>query len=108
MGPFQWVARRDTGRTTLTHNIWCGSLHTVLCRWVSVLAEAEWEAVPKGFGEDIQCMADYFYAGGGIFVSTRTARLKMVFNVLTDIFEWVGLHIKVGNTVIMGDGIGAD
>ena len=64
-------------------------------------AEGTVEPVPGGFRQDIQRMAAYFYADNGIRVSTRATQLQQAFEVLTEMFDWVGLLTNLFNTVIM-------
>ena len=81
-------------------------LYKVLQHWVSVVAlpgEAvePGAVVTGGFGQDIQHLAAYFYAGDGILTSTRVARLQQDFDTLTKNFDHVGLCINVSKKVIM-------
>ena len=55
----------------------------------------------EGFVQDIQRLAKYFYADDGFLASTRATRLQRVFNVLTELFDRVGLRTNVGKTVSM-------
>ena len=55
----------------------------------------------EGFRQDIQRMAEYFYADNGLLVSTRATQLQQAFEVLTEMFDWVGLLTNFFKTVIM-------
>ena len=82
-----------TSRTFLTStNIW---------HWVSVVAEANGESGPEGSGRGIHQLVAQFNADDGLLASTWMPRLQQAFNVLTDIFDWVGLWTNVGKTVSM-------
>ena len=75
----------------------------VLWHWFTVVAETERTVEPgtEGFGQEIQRMAAYFYADNILFVSTRATRLHRAFDVLREMFDWVGLLTRVVKTVIM-------
>ena len=55
----------------------------------------------EGFGQNVQRLAAYFYAGNGILTSTQAARLQQDFDTLMKFFDHVGLCTNVSNTVIM-------
>ena len=44
----------------------------------------------EGFIQEIQRMVAYFYADNGLLVSTRGTQLQQAFDVLTEMFDWVG------------------
>ena len=78
-------------------------IDTILQHWVTMVSAMEGTVEPdtEGFRRYVQRMAEYFYAENGLFVSTRANWLHQFFNVLTELFDWVGLHTNVGNTVSM-------
>ena len=55
----------------------------------------------EGFGQNVQRLAAYFYAGNGLLTSTQAARLQQDFDTLMKFFDHVGLCTNVSNTVIM-------
>ena len=63
--------------------------------------EGKVEPGTEGFRQDIQRMAAYFYAYNGIRVSTRVTQLQQAFEVLTEMFDWVGLFTNLFKTVII-------
>ena len=74
---------------------------TVLRHRISVVVEAEGEAVPEGFGWDVQHMAAYLYVDDGLLASKWVAKIYRVYNVLTEIFDRFGLRTNVSKTVSM-------
>ena len=50
-------------------------------------------------GALMQDIVEYFYADGGLVVSTQTEKLQRLFDVLTDLFDQVGLQMIVQKTV---------
>ena len=66
-------------------------VYMVFLHWLSVVAEAEGGAGPKGFGRDIQRLGEYFYADDGLVTSTRLSIIQREFNVLVELFNQVGL-----------------
>ena len=85
------------------YNITAMVVDAVLWHWVAVVAMAEGTAkqIIEGFGRDIQRLTSYFYANDGLLASTWAHRLHRSFDVLTDLFEQVGLCTNVVNTVSM-------
>ena len=75
----------------------------VLCHWVTVVEETEGIEDPRkeGFGQETQKVAAYFYSGNGILASDWSHWIHWVFGVLTEMFEWVGLHTNMDNMVSM-------
>ena len=49
------------------------------------------EAVPDSYGRVVRWLAAFFYDDNGILTLTRTERLQAVFDVLTGLFDRVGL-----------------
>ena len=76
---------------------------TVLCHWVTMVTEMEETSNPItwGFGRDIQNLVAYLYADNRLLVSTRSHWLHRAFDVLTEMFDPVGLHINARKTVSM-------
>ena len=66
-------------------------VYMVFLHSLSVLAEAEGGAGPKGSGRDIQRLGEYFYADDGLVTSTRLSMIQREFNVLVELFNQVGL-----------------
>ena len=50
---------------------------------------------------NMQHLASYFYAYGGIIVLTWETRIQRDFDTLTELFDRLGLHTNVAKTVIM-------
>ena len=71
----------------------------VICHWVAVVMTIE--AGTGGLGLNIIYLADYFYAKDGLVVSTQPERLQRAFDVLTGLFDWVGLQTNAAKTVGM-------
>ena len=55
----------------------------------------------EGLGMSIRYMAAYFYADDGIIASNQPERLHRVFDILTGLFDWVGLRMNTRKTTIM-------
>ena len=55
----------------------------------------------EGFLWYIQRLAAYFYANDGIMSSTRSHWIQQVFDILSDMFYWVGMRTNMGNMVSM-------
>ena len=55
----------------------------------------------EAFGQDVQHLSAYFYSDDGLLASTQVAGLHHVFTTLMGVFNQVGLHTNVVNTVIM-------
>ena len=55
----------------------------------------------ESFRRNVQRLAAYFYAGGGILALTWATRLQQDFDKLTELFNLVGLRTNVANMVIM-------
>ena len=47
----------------------------------------------------IQDLLALFYAGDGLVVLPKSARLQGAFNALMGLFDWVGLHTNNGKAV---------
>ena len=62
----------------------------VICHWVAVVMTIE--AGTGGLGLTIIDMAAYFYANGGLVVLTQPERLQRAFDVITCLFDRVGLR----------------
>ena len=71
----------------------------LICHWVAVVMTIE--AGTGGLGLNIIYLADYFYAKDGLVVSTQPERLQRAFDVLTGLFDWVGLQTNAAKTVGM-------
>ena len=53
----------------------------------------------EGLGLSIQDLMAYFYADHGLIALTHLERLQKAFNVLTGLFNWVGLRNNMRNMV---------
>ena len=75
----------------------------VLRNWVTVLAVMEVTAEPRtdSLVWYIQRLAAYFYANKGLLKLIWENRLQQASDILTDIFDWVGICTNVFKTVIM-------
>ena len=73
------------------------AVEAIIHHWVTVVVKMEVGA--EGLGISIQDLAAYFYVDDGLVVSTRLKRLQMVFDVLADLFNRVGLRKNTQNTV---------
>ena len=62
----------------------------IICHWVTVMTQTE--AGTGGLGLTIIDMAAYFYANGGLVVLTQPERLQRAFDVITCLFDRVGLR----------------
>ena len=71
----------------------------VIRHWVTVVALAE--AGAEVLRETIQELADFFYADDALVASLPPEKFQREFNVLTYIFDHVGLHTNVHKTVSM-------
>ena len=57
------------------------------------------EAEPDGFGRAAGRMVTFFYADNRLLEYTREERLHQEFNMLTNLFDCVGLRMNVRKTV---------
>ena len=71
----------------------------VICHWVTVVTPTE--AGTGGLGLTIINMAAYFYAKKSLVASNQPERLQRLFDVLTRLFNQVGLWINTAKTVGM-------
>ena len=69
----------------------------VIWHWVTLVAGEE--AVLYGFGQEIQWLAEFFYAYDGLFVFPRPAWLQAALYVLTVLVDRIGLQNNVNKTV---------
>ena len=74
-------------------------LDTLIQHWVVLVAGEE--AVPDGFGRDVQWITMLFHADDGILSSLRLARLHEALDVLMGLFERVVFCINVNKMVGM-------
>ena len=72
----------------------------VIQHWVTVVPPPQ-EGTGQGLGESIQTLAAIFYANYRLVASPESARLQGAFNVLTGLFDRVGLHNNEGKIVSM-------
>ena len=59
------------------------------------------EAVPEGFGREVQKLAALFYANAGFISSPRPSRLQEPLEILTGMFDQVSLRTNIAKTVGM-------
>ena len=59
------------------------------------------EAGPEEFGRAVQNLATLFYADGGLLASPRPVRIQETMDVLTGLFDRVGMRTNVDKTVGM-------
>ena len=71
----------------------------VIRKWVMVAVPTE--AGTEVLRETIQELAALFYADYGLVASPRLERLQRAFNVLTYLFNWVGISTNVQRMVSM-------
>ena len=71
----------------------------VICHWVMVVSVTE--SGVEGIGALIQDLTSYFYADNRLVMSTQLKRLQRALNVLTNLFNQVGLWKNKRNTVSM-------
>ena len=71
----------------------------VLRHWVTVVVPTK--NGREGLGLSIRDLVAYLYAGNGLVTSTQLERLQRVFDVITEIFDRVGLMTNTRKTVSM-------
>ena len=71
----------------------------VISHWVTVVAPTE-EGI-QGLGLSIRYLVTYFYADDGLVALTQPERLHREFDVLTGLFDQVGLRMNTRKTVII-------
>ena len=59
------------------------------------------EAGAEGLGVSVKKPEAYFYADNKLVASTKPERLQRDFDVLADLFYWVGLQTNMRKTVSM-------
>ena len=97
--PFQGyrgVIQGDTLSPTILNMV----VEAVIWHWATVMV-AQTEAGAEGLRETIQELAEFFYVDDGLVASPWTERLQRAFNVLTNLFDWVGLCTNVWKKVSM-------
>ena len=70
---------------------------TVIQHWVTL--DSGEKAGPDGFRRYVHCIAELFYVHDGILTSPQPARLHAALDVLTGLFDRVGLRTNVNKTV---------
>ena len=81
-------------------------IYEVLRHWVTVMESTEDSVEPGAadtvvFGQYVQRLASYFYAGNGIIASIWLAFLQRAFETFTERFDHVDLRTNVSNKVSM-------
>ena len=71
----------------------------VIRRWLEKVSDEA--AGTSGFGSGITGRAAFFYADDGLVASTNRAWLQYAFEVLTELFERMGLKCNIKKTVVM-------
>ena len=74
-------------------------MDAVIRHWVTVVMPSE--AVTGGLGLTIIDLAAYLYADDSLVASTQPERLQRAFDVLTGLFDRVGLQTNTAKTVDM-------
>ena len=74
-------------------------VESVIRNWVKVVTPTE--AGTGGLGLTTIDLVDYFHANDGLVASTQPERLQRAFDILTGLFNWVGLRKNTANTVDM-------
>ena len=64
----------------------------IIRHWVTVVTPSE--AGTGGLGMTIIDLAAYFYANNGLVALAQPERLQRAFEVLTSLFNWIGLKKK--------------
>ena len=65
------------------------------------MVEAPTETGVEGIGVSVQERLKHYYAGNGLFVSTRTERLQRLFDVSTYLLNCIGIRMNKIKTAIM-------
>ena len=71
-------------------------MYSAIIHWVTVVALTK--AGMEGLGLSIQDLVAYFYANDGFVALTQPERLHRAFEVLTGLFDWVGLRKNTQKT----------
>ena len=74
-------------------------VESVIRNWVKVVTPTE--AGTGGLGLTTIDLVDYFYANNVLVASTQPERLQRAFDILTGLFNRVGLRKNTANTVDM-------
>ena len=67
-----------------------GKVDAVIRHWLKVVVGPQ-NGIAQGLGASIQTLVTLFYADDGLVVSPESAQLQGAFNVLTGLFDLVGL-----------------
>ena len=59
------------------------------------------EAGKDGFGRAVQCLVELFYTNNGLIASPSLARIQAALDVLTGLFNRLGLQTNVNKMVGM-------
>ena len=94
--PFK-VSRGATQGDLLYPTIFKTLVDAVICHWETVVKGEE--LVPEGIGRAVQRLDVLFYGNGGILASPWSSGLQEALDVLTGLFDWIGLRINVNNMV---------
>ena len=71
----------------------------VIQHWVKMVSVEE--VVLDGFGQEIQCLAAFFYYNDRLINSLRPAQIQPALEVLTRLFDRVDLQTNIENMVGM-------
>ena len=67
--------------------------------WIALVTGEE--AVPEGFRWAVQSLAYFFYTDDKILASPQTDHLEAVLDILTGLFDRVGLRTNINKMVVM-------
>ena len=62
-------------------------------KWLDIVEEGVFS--PEGFNHAMHHMAEFFYADYALQVLNQLVRLQLEFDILTGLFEWVGLNMDM-------------
>ena len=94
--PFKGYQGVTQGKT-LSPMIFNVVMDAVIHHWVTVVTPSE--AGKGGLGLAIIDLTEYFYANDGLLELTQPERLQRMFDVITGLFDRVGLRKNTAKTV---------
>ena len=96
--PFQVYGGLTQGYL-LSHTVFNVVVYTMIRNWVTVVAPTE--AGADGLGETIQELEVFSCADCRLVASPQLERLHRVFDILTDLFGWLGLRTNIRKMLII-------
>ena len=90
---YHGVTQGDSLSTTFFNMV----MDAVIRHWVTVVAKTE--ACTEGLGLSIWDLALYLYADNGLITSTQPDRLQWAFDIISGLFDRVGLRTNMRNMV---------